>query len=176
MNNVITPTRLNQPRTALAANSGSLWRDAHFAHRTDVVRNSVTGEQLRRARQDVIGAKVARHDDRQALAAELVDQGQHAERPTVMGAVLNEIVRPNMVRPAWPQSNAGPVVNPQPAPLRPLHWNLDASRPLRAQPLAPPDPLDPLVVHAPTVGPQQGRDATIAIPAVALGQSNDIGR
>ena len=43
-----------------------------------------------------------------------------------------------MIGPARPQTDAGSVVEPQPAPFRLLLWDL--------QPLPPPDALDPLGV------------------------------
>ena len=43
------------------------------------------------------------------------------------------------------------------------------------QPLAPPDPLDPLVVDHPAGLLQQRRDAAIAIAAILRGQRDDVG-
>jgi hypothetical protein len=43
------------------------------------------------------------------------------------------------------------------------------------QPLAPPDPLDPLVVDQPAALAQQARDLAIAVAAILTGQFNDIG-
>ena len=44
------------------------------------------------------------------------------------------------------------------------------------QPLAPPDPLDPLVVHQPAGVAQQGRDLAVAVAAVLPGKLDDVGR
>ena len=44
------------------------------------------------------------------------------------------------------------------------------------QPLPPPDALDPLGVHVPTFGPEQGSDPPIAISAILAGQADDRGR
>ena len=73
-----------------------------------------------------------------------------------------------MIGPARPQTDAGSVVEPQPAPFRLLLWEL--------QPLPPPDALDPLGVHMPTFGPEQGSDPPIAISAILAGQADDRGR
>lgn len=66
------------------------------------------------------------------------------------------------------QSHAGPVVQPQAAafglPLRNL------------QPLASPDPLDPLVVDDPArCGPQKLRNLAIAVTAVLTRKFDDVG-
>ena len=39
-----------------------------------------------------------------------------------------------------------------------------------------PDALDPLGVHVPTFGPEQGSDPPIAISAILAGQADDRGR
>ena len=66
--------------------------------------------------------------DRQAFAGELVDDVEHAELPSVVGAVLDEVVGPDVVAVLRPQPDAGAVVEPEPAPLRLL----------LAEPSAPP--------------------------------------
>ena len=43
------------------------------------------------------------------------------------------------------------------------------------QPLAPPDPLDPLVVHQPARIPQQRRDLAVAVAAILAGELDDVG-
>ena len=72
---------------------------------------------------------------------ELVDDVQHAVLPPFVGAVLDEVIGPDMVRPLGAQSHARAVRQPEPATFRLPLWDL--------QPLAPPDPLDPLVVDHP---------------------------
>src|SRR5215207_3325677 len=44
------------------------------------------------------------------------------------------------------------------------------------QPLASPDPLDPLVVHEPACSPQKRADLAIAIAAVLAGELDEVGR
>jgi len=72
-----------------------------------------------------------------------------------------------MVGPFRPQPDAGTVIEPEPGPLRLLVRDL--------QPLAPPDPLDPLVIHLPAGSAQHRRDATIAVTAILPGQLDDVG-
>ncbi len=43
------------------------------------------------------------------------------------------------------------------------------------QPLPPPDPLHPLLVHEPAGVPQQGGDAPVAVAAILSGQCDDVG-
>jgi hypothetical protein len=44
------------------------------------------------------------------------------------------------------------------------------------QPLARPDPLDPLVVDQPACVAQQGRDLAVAVAAIEPGQLKDVSR
>lgn len=41
------------------------------------------------------------------------------------------------------------------------------------QPFAPPDPIDPFLVHMPAVSPEQGGDATITVAAKPFSESDD---
>jgi hypothetical protein len=72
---------------------------------------------------------------------ELVEHVEHSILASVMGAVLDEVVGPNMIALLRPQSDARSVGQPEPAALGLLRWDL--------QPLASPDALDPLVVDDP---------------------------
>jgi hypothetical protein len=101
-----------------------------------------------------------------SLAGELVDHAEHAELTPITGAVLDEVIGPHMIGALRPQPDAGAVVEPQAAALRLPRRHL--------QPLLPPDALDALVVGAPARHPQQRRDAPVAIPAIQLGQGNDL--
>ena len=71
-----------------------------------------------------------------------------------------------MVGPLGTQPNTGSVVEPQTSPLRLFAGHL--------QPLAPPDPLDPLVVDLPAGVAQQGGDPPIAVVAVPTGQLDHV--
>ena len=71
----------------------------------------------------------------------------------------------------WPlrlEPDAGPVVEPEPAPLRLLLRHF--------QPVPPPDALDALGVDHPAGRPEQRRDAAVAVTAILLGQRDDGGR
>ena len=96
----------------------------------------------------------------------LVDHVQHADLPFVMGLVLDEVIRPDVVGPLRPQPNTRSVVEPEPALLRLLLRHL--------QPLPSPDPCDPLAVHHPAGTTHHRRDAAIAVAAVLEGERDDV--
>jgi hypothetical protein len=66
-----------------------------------------------------------------------------------------------------PQSDAGSVRQPEPPALGLPPWNF--------QPLAPPDPLDPLGVDDPARSAQQLGDLAVAVPAVLPRELDDVG-
>ena len=70
-----------------------------------------------------------------------------------------------MVGPAWPETDTGPVVEPQPPAFGLFLGDF--------QPLPSPDALDPLGIHLPAFGPHQGSDPSIAVSAVLAGQADD---
>ena len=125
-------------------------------------------EQIRERVDDVDRSEPAGHPDGQALVGELVDDVEHADLAPVVGSVLDEVVGPDMIAVLGPEADAGAVVQPQAATLRLSGRNL--------QPLASPDPLDPLVVDQPASPAQQFGDLAIAIPAILAGQINEVGR
>ena len=68
--------------------------------RTYVLWWSMLDEQVGQAVQHVVGPEPPSHHDRQAAPGKLVDHAQHAERPAILRSVLDEVVGPDMVRPA----------------------------------------------------------------------------
>ena len=99
---------------------------------------------------------------------ELVDDVEHANPVSVVGAVLDEVVGPDVIAVLGPEPDTGAVVEPEATPLGLPGRNL--------QPLASPDPLDPLVVHEPARIPQQGRDLAVAIATILARKLDDVGR
>ena len=67
-----------------------------------------------------------------------------------------------------PQSDTRSVIEPKPSAFRLFLWHL--------QPLAPPDPLNPLVIDEPARIPQQRRDLAVTVAAIKTGKLNDVGR
>ena len=134
----------------------------------DVPGNTAQDEQVRERIDDIDGLEPAGHTDGQALMGELVDDVEHADPAPVMGAVLDEVVGPDVIAVLGPEADAGAVVQPEAAALGLPGGNL--------QPLAPPDPLDPLVVDEPAGPAQQLGDLAIAVAAILPGQLDDVGR
>ena len=95
-------------------------------------------EQVGQCGQHVFVAQLTCHDQCQALATGLVDDGQDAELAPIVGTLLDEIIGPDMPRILWSKPDAGAVIEPQPAAFRLALRHF--------QPLTPSDPLDPLVV------------------------------
>lgn len=133
----------------------------------NVLRRSVGGKEVGQTVKHVIGSQPPCHDDCQTPARELVEHDQHAEGSTVMGAILHEVVGPDVVGPLGPETHARPVVEPETTPLRLLHWDF--------QPFPAPDPIDALDVDPTAFGNQHRADAAIAVTAIAGREPHDVG-
>jgi hypothetical protein len=81
-------------------------------------------EQLRQGGQHIFMVELSGNDQRQALPAEFVDDGEDVEFPAIVGATLDEVVCPYVPRIFRPELDAGTVIEPKPAafplPLRHL--------------------------------------------------------
>jgi hypothetical protein len=73
-----------------------------------------------------------------------------------------------MVRSLESQSHARPIVEPETAPFRLLHWYF--------QPFPAPDPIDALNVDPPAFGNQHLPDAPVAVATVLRGEPHDVSR
>ena len=104
-------------------------------------RNAARKEQLAQNIDDIRRVELAPNADSKALVRELVDHVEHAIFPSLMRAILDEIVGPNVITALRAQPNARAICEPQTPAFRLFVGNL--------QSLAPPDPLDPRVVHQP---------------------------
>jgi hypothetical protein len=100
--------------------------------------------------------------------AELVEHVEHPILASIMGAVLDKVVGPDMIAVLRAQPNARSIGQPEPTALGLLRWDL--------QPLASPDTLDPLVVDYPTRLAQELGDFAIAVAAVLPGKRDNVGR
>ena len=125
-------------------------------------------EEVRQNVDHIDGFQPAIDADCQALMRELVDHVEHAVLSPIMGSILHEVVRPDVIAALRPKPDARSVMQPQTTAFGLLLGNL--------QPLTPPDPLDPLVVDDPTgLIPQHPRNLAIAVAAILSGQFNDVG-
>jgi hypothetical protein len=132
----------------------------------DVSGNAAQDEEIGQNVDHIDRLELAGDTDRQAFMAELVDHVEHPILASIVGAVLDEVVGPDMIAVLGPQPNARSVGQPEPAALRLLRGNL--------QPLTLPDTLDPLVVDYPARLAQQRGDLAIAIAAVLPGKLDNI--
>ena len=96
----------------------------------------------------------------------LIDDVKQAALASVMGALLEEVVGPDVVGAFGPQPDARSVRQPEPSAFGLLPGDL--------QPLASPNPLDPLVVDQPASPAQQLGNLAIAVATILPGQLDDI--
>jgi len=133
-----------------------------------VARHAAQDEQIGQDINHVHGLEPARYPARQALVRELVEDVEHPVLPSIMGAILDKVVGPDVVGVLGPQPQAGAVRQPEPATLGLLFGDLE--------PLSAPDPLHPLVVDHPAGrGPQQLGDLAVAVAAVLARQLDGVG-
>jgi hypothetical protein len=98
---------------------------------------------------------------------ELVDDVEHPDLPSIMGTILDEVVGPDVVAMLRPQPDARSVCEPEPSSFGLLPGDL--------QPLASPDPLDPLVVDEPACSAQQLGNLAVAVASVLPSKLDDVG-
>jgi hypothetical protein len=167
------------PRTAaldigsLGADSGDPSLDSLGDELRSVIGPDVTGtaaqdEQVGQNVDDIDCFELAGDTDRQAFVGKLVNDIEHPISASIVGAVLDKVVGPDVIAVLRPQPDARSVGQPQPASFGLFIGDL--------QPLASPDALDPLVVDYPARLAQQPCHLAIAVAAVLLGKLDNIGR
>ncbi len=143
-----------------------LGREFRPVVRADVLRHSAADEELRQRLQDLHRGHAALDAQRQALPGVLVDHRQDLQRPAVVGPLEDEVVGPDVVSALRPEPHARAVIPPQAASFGLLPGHLES--------FLPPDPLDPLLVHAPARLAQEARDGLVAVAAEAGRQLDDL--
>jgi hypothetical protein len=98
---------------------------------------------------------------------ELVEYVEHAILPSIVGAILDKVIGPDVIGTLRPYPDTGPIGQPKTAPFGLFGWDL--------QPLPFPDPLDSPITDRPTRLTQQGSHLAVAIAAILPGQLNHIG-
>ena len=69
-------------------------------------------EEIRQDVDDIRRLQLPVDPDREAFAGELVDDGEPAQLPAVVGAVLDDVAGPDVVWPLGPKPDARAVVPP----------------------------------------------------------------
>ena len=105
--------------------------------------------------------------DRQAFAAERIKNVQRLKHLAVIGAAVNQTLRPDMAPAVRPQPATGSVVQPKPARLR---WHYR-----HLQPLSPPWAPDTFAVRLPSGIPHRGRNRAIPRTAIWPGEPGHAG-
>jgi hypothetical protein len=82
-----------------------------------MLRCSVVNEEIREAMEHIIGVEPSLYEDGEALSTEFVDDRQHLDGTTIVGAVLYEVIGPDMVAMRWPEPDTRPIVEPEPPTL-----------------------------------------------------------
>ena len=154
MNKVLAPTLVIQSPTAWAANSGS-----------NVNGSSPLHHEVSQDGENALAVHTTRNLDRQALTRELVDHGEHTELTPAPGAVLHEVISPDVIGMLGPEPYARTVIQPEPTALRLFLGNTKAH--------PPPDPSNTLVVHMPAVASGQCGNPPIAVATILAGKLND---
>ena len=71
-----------------------------------MIRHTAQDEEIGQDVDDVGRSEPPVDPDCQSLPAELVDEIEHAELPTIVGPGFDEVVGPDMVRTLWSQTDA----------------------------------------------------------------------
>ena len=75
-------------------------------------RDALGEHHVRQCFNDTEAVDAASNSDGQALASELVDQGQQSDPTTIMGLRFNKIVAPDMIAVGRSEPDARPIVEP----------------------------------------------------------------
>ena len=71
-----------------------------------MARDATQDEEVRENIDYIDGLELAGNPDRQAFVGELVDHIEHSILPSIVGAVLDKVVRPDVIAILGPQPDA----------------------------------------------------------------------
>ena len=151
MHKVPTLSQVSHWRTAFVVNSGPL-SERLESGRPCWTNNSGSRKTTSSARR-WRATSMARH-----LRVVLIQNGQQAQRASLLGPCRNELVGPDMMAVLRPQPKTRALIQPHPTSFRLFLGRL--------QPLLAPNPLDPCMVHLPALRMKQGRTPAIPIPPI----------
>ena len=135
--------------------------------RPDMGGNASLDEEIAQRLDDLRGLQRPGHTDGNRFTCKLIDDAEHTECLSIVGAVRDEVVGPHMVGALRPQTDARSVVEPEPTPFGLFRWDF--------QPLTTPDALNTLPVHHPPRCPQKRRDPAVSVAAILAGKLDDVG-
>ena len=128
----------------------------------DVLGRTPFGHQSFHHFDQIVGRELARHMQREAFPTVLVEEGQDAQPPAVVGAIGHEVPAPNVVEPLGPRRDRA----------RGLASSATSRQPsLHPQPALAPQTLYQLLAHLPALGPQQPRELAVAQARMLARQS-----
>ena len=133
-----------------------------------MARHTAKAERMRENIDHVERLQLAGYTDCHALPSKFVDDVQHPVLATIVRAVLDEVVGPDVIGPPRSEAHARTVVESEARPLGLASRNLE--------PLASPDALDLLHVDRPAIASEEYRDPTVPVAPVMDGQGDDGGR
>jgi hypothetical protein len=122
-------------------------------------------KEICEAMEHVIGVEPSLHQDGEPLPTEFIDDRQHLEGTTIVGAVCYEVIGPDVVAMGGPEPDTRPIVEPQTSAFGLLLRNL--------QPLLAPDTFHSLMIDPPTLPSEQSRDTAIAVPPIPFGKPDN---
>ena len=67
-------------------------------------RRTVRNKEINQTLEHIVGSEPSRNDDGEAAACELVEHDEHAEGATVLRAILDEVIRPDVVWTCGPET------------------------------------------------------------------------
>jgi hypothetical protein len=132
----------------------------------DMAWDTAQDEEVGQDIDDIDRLELSADADRQAFMGELIDDVEHAELAPLVGAVLNEVIGPDVIGMLWPQPDAGAIGEPQATSFGLF------GRDLQTLPL--PDPLNPAIADRPARLAQQGSHLAIAKTTVLPSQFDNI--
>lgn len=133
--------------------------------RTNVLRRSVTDEELAEHMEYVLAVELSPDMDRKAFPCIFINDAQHAERSSIVRSIHHEVITPDMVLGRRPKPDTGTVIEPEPPTFRLFLWNFE--------PFTPPYTLHTSKADAPAILFEQPVNAPVAIAAKLRGQVND---
>ena len=126
---------------------------------------AVPHEQFAQHVQNITGVEPSLDTDGETLARVLIDHAQHSEDLSVMRAVLNEVIGPDVPFVGGSEADAGSIIEPEP----PAFWLF-----LRNfEPLTPPYPVHTSNTDLPAFSIKKRCDPTVTVATNLLSQIDD---